>query len=88
VGTVLLYTYFLTSLVLLVLGVTQFVRVTRGVAVLGGNGIPTPKWLHVFVFCLGCLGVVSSAPSIFSNNPHWFVDKIYFAVSRLIAAFT
>ena len=87
-GIVLLYTYFLASVALVVLGVTYFVRVARGVAVLGGNGMPTPKWLYVFIFCVGCLGVVSSAPSIFSDNPHWFVDKIYFAVSKVIAALT
>jgi hypothetical protein len=87
-GTVLLHTYFLASIALVVLGVTYFVRVSRGIAVLGGNGVPTPKSLHVFIFCIGCLGVVSSAPSIFSDNPHWFVEKIYFAVSKIIAALT
>jgi hypothetical protein len=85
-GRVLLYTYFLASVGLIVLGVKDFVRVTRVVAVLGRDEAPTPKWLPVFIFCFGCLGVASSAPSIFSNNPHWFVDKIYFVVSRVIAA--
>ena len=87
-GTILLYAFFLASIALAVLGATHFVRVIRGIAVPGGNGMPTPKWLHVFTFCFGCLGVVSSAPAIFSDNPHWFVDKVYFAVSKLIAAFT
>ncbi len=87
-GVILLYAFFLASVALAVLGATYFVRVTRGIAVLGGNGMPTPKWLHAFTFCFGCLGVVSSAPSIFSDNPHWFVDKIYFAVSKLVAVFT
>ena len=64
-GIVLLYTYFLANVALVVVGVTYFVRLARGVAVLGGHGMPTPKWLYVFIFCLGCLGVVSSAPSIF-----------------------
>ena len=83
-GAVLLYAYFAVSVLLLVLGLTYFVRVSRGVPVLGGNGTPTPKWLHVCVFCLGCLGVLSSAPSIFSDNPHWFVDKIYSLVGSII----
>ena len=87
-GTVLLYTYFLISITLLVLGATHFVRVSMSTPVLGGNGMPTPKWLHGSFFAFGCLGVLSSAPSIFSDNPHWFVDKIYFAVSKVIAAFT
>ena len=83
--TILLYGFFLTSLFLTGVGATYFVRASRGVAVLGQNGLPTPKWLHVFVFCFGCLGVASSAPLIFSDNPHWLVDKIYFAVSKLLA---
>jgi hypothetical protein len=84
-ATILLYTFFVTSGALALLGAIYFVRSSRGVAVVGGNGEPTPRWLNVFLFCFGCLGVVSSAPSIFSDNPHWFVDKIYFAVSKLIA---
>lgn len=84
----LLYAYFLISVTLLVLGATYLLRVSMGIPVLGGNGLPTPRWLHGFVFAFGCLGVLSSAPAIFSNNPYWFVDKIYFAVSKVIAAFT
>ena len=86
-ATVLLYTFFVTSIVLALCGAIYFVQASRGVAVLGGNGMPTPKWLHVFVFCFGCLGVLSSAPSIFSDNPHWFVDKIYLVVSKVVALF-
>lgn len=87
-GTVLLYAYFLISLTLAALGATYLVRISMGIPVLAGNGMPTPKWVAGFVFFLGFLGVLSSAPSIFSDNPHWFVDRIYFAVSKLIAAFT
>lgn len=82
-STILLYSYFLTSVVLLVLGATYVVRVSRGIPVLGANGEPTPKWIPIFVLCLGSLGVASSAPSIFTDNPHWFVDKLYFAVSKI-----
>jgi hypothetical protein len=85
VANVLLYSYFLVSLALTWMGAVYFVRVSRGIAVLGGNGMPTPKWLHAFVFGFGVLGVLASAPSIFTGNPHWFVDKIYFVVSRIIA---
>lgn len=86
-AAILLYTYFFTSAALALLGAIYFVQSSRGVAVWGGNGGRTPKWLHGFLFCFGCLGVFSSAPSIFTDNPHWFVDKIYFAVSKLIALF-
>jgi hypothetical protein len=86
-ATILLYTFFFTSVALALLGAIYFVRSSRGIAVLGDNGESTPKWLHVFLFCFGCLGVFSSAPSIFSDNPHWFVDKIYFVVSKLVALF-
>lgn len=85
--TVLLYTFFAISVALSFLGAIYFIRACRGIVVLGGNSMPTPMWLHVFVFCFGCLGVLSSAPSIFSNNPHWFSDKIYFVVSKIVAAF-
>jgi hypothetical protein len=84
---VVLYLFFIASTALAVFGALYFIRVTRGVAVLGGNGLPTPRWLHGFVFCIGCLGVFASAPSIFSDNPHWFVDKIYYVVSKIIEVF-
>lgn len=82
----LLYSFFATSVFLASRGAISFIRVSRGIAVEGGNSMPTPRWLHAFVFLFGCLGILSSAPSIFSDNPHWFVDKIYFAVSMVIAA--
>jgi hypothetical protein len=82
----MLYTFFTASAALALLGAVYFIRVTRGMAVLGGNGMPTPRWLHAFIFCIGCLGVLSSAPSIFSDEPHWFVDKIYYVVSQIIEA--
>jgi hypothetical protein len=86
-AAILLYTFFLTSVASAWFGAVYFVRASRGVAVPGGESMRTSKWLHVFVFCFGCLGVLSSAPSIFSDNPHWFVDKIYFVVSKVIALF-
>ncbi len=84
-GTVLLYTFFLASAALALMGAVYFVRACRGTPVSGGNGVPTPKWLHIFTFCFGCLGILSSAPSVFTDNPHWFVDKIYFVVSKAMA---
>lgn len=86
-AAILVHTFFLTSVAIALLGAIYFVQSIRGIAVLGGNGKPTPKWLNVFVFFFGCLGVISSAPSIFSNNPYWFSDKIYFAVGKLVALF-
>lgn len=84
---VLLYVLFFISVLLMVLGAWSYVRASRGITVGGGNGDALPRWFLVFVFLFGCLGVLSTAPSIFSDNPHWFVDKIYFAVSRLLAVF-
>jgi hypothetical protein len=86
-ATVLLYTYFAASVALALIGAASLVRLSRGVAVPGANGIPMPKWLHVFLLCFGCFGMLSSAASIFGDDPHWFVDKIYFVVSKIIAAF-
>ena len=86
-STVLLYTYFIVSVIMALMGAVYFVRVSRGVAVLGGNGATTPRWLHAFFACLGGLGMLASAPSIFADNPHWFVDKIYFVVSKIVAVF-
>jgi len=86
-SVVLLYAFFLASVFLASMGAVYFILVSRGIAVRGGNGMPTPGWLHAFVFLFGCFGILASAPSIFSDNPHWYADKIYLVVSKVIAVF-
>lgn len=87
-NTVLLYGYFLASALVAAIGFVYFIRVSRGIVVPGGNGAATAKWLHGFCIGLGSVGIMASAPSIFSDNPHWFVDKIYFLMSQMISAFS
>jgi len=80
INSVMLYAYLLVHVAMIGLGGKYLVSVTRGVSVVGPNGGVMPKWLPIFLICLGFLGIASSAPSIFSNNPYWFADKIFFAV--------
>jgi hypothetical protein len=84
----LLYIFFAASAAMVVFGSMYLIRSLAGRSVLSEAGHPIAKWVHIYSIGLGSLGLLSSAPSIFSDNPHWFVDKIYFAVSRLIEAFT
>lgn len=80
------YMYFALSIAFIAIGVYYLVRVARGLPVEGANGGYVPVWTHWWAIGMGVLGVLASAPSIFTDNPHWFVDKIYFVVSKVIEA--
>ncbi len=84
---ILLYGYFLVSAIVALMGLGYLIRVVRGGAVLAANGTPTPTYFLVYMLGLGVFGMLASAPSIFSDNPHWFSDKIFFVVSKVIGLF-
>jgi hypothetical protein len=87
--TFLLYGYFVISLIILGLGVYYTATIIR--VRTGGNVVGKPKppmlGIAIFVLLFGLLGAVASAPVIFTDNPTWLTDKIFFVVNWIISLF-
>ena len=85
---ILVHFFFLLSLAVIAYGVYYWVRLLRGRPQLAGNGEPLPWWAWATIVSFGSLGVAASAPGLFFDQPHWFDDKIFWVVERLLGLFT
>jgi hypothetical protein len=47
------------------------------------NDAPTPRWFWPFCICFGLFGVFSSAPGIIFHQPWWFIDKVFWVISKM-----
>ncbi len=47
------------------------------------NGAIAPKWLYPFIAGFGLLGILSSAPGAIFHQPTWFIDKVFWLISKL-----
>lgn len=47
----------------------------------GGN--TAPGWLWVLIMAFGLLGILASAPGAIFHRPDWFIDKVFWLISKL-----
>lgn len=81
---ILVWIYFLGSLVLFLMAVYCQVLYVLGRKDAGMTGGSTaPGWLWVFIMAFGLLGILVSAPGAIFHQPDWFIDKVFWLISKL-----
>lgn len=47
------------------------------------DGNTAPGWLWIFMMAFGAFGILASAPSAVFHQPDWFIDKVFWLISKL-----
>ena len=80
----LVHVFFWVCILLIAMAAYYWVRLFRGRPKLDPKGNPLPWWVWATFAGVGVLGAVASAPGLFFDQPHWFIDKIYWVVESFV----
>ena len=81
---ILVWIYFVTSIVIFVLATFNAIQYLMSRHDVGFQpGASVSKWFWPFVSCFGLLGILASAPGVIFHQPTWLIDKVFWLISRL-----
>ena len=70
-----------------IVGALGLIREWRGNPTCAVNGGQVPKWVHAYGVALGAFGVLAAVPVLFTDNPYWLTDKIFYGVDLVLSIF-
>ncbi len=74
---------FVSSGLLLAIGLRNFWRRRNDQVVLDFKKQPVPWQFDAMGLFLGVIGLVSTVPGLFFDQPHWAMDHVWYLVSKL-----
>lgn len=81
---ILVWIYMLVSAAIFLMAAYCQVLYLLGQKSAGMTGDKTaPRWLWTFIMVFGLLGILSSAPGAIFHQPDWFIDKVFWLISKL-----
>lgn len=79
----IIWVFFVAS-VTLVFGVLwKFWRRSRGQRIVDFGGRPIPWQLDAVFQMFGAIGVASTVPGLFFDQPHWLIDHVWRVIGKI-----
>lgn len=81
---IVVWAYVLLSIAIFLLAAyyqVLYVLGRKDAGMTGGN--TAPGWLWIFMMAFGAFGILASAPGAIFHQPDWFIDKVFWLISKL-----